>query len=287
MSKKSTMTLSDETIEILKNFGSINQNILIKKGNVLQTMATMKNIIGYAEVEEEFPRDFGLYDVNEFLGILKTIKDPVLDFTNDEYLVIENAGSEMKYFYSDPSILVTVPDGFKPPPIDITVRVSEGSLTNLKKISKKSCLPDVKVHSDGTNCYMTNTDVKNSTSNEFSVNVHPHSKEDIVLLAKDGSSEIGLRWRIETLKVIPDDYQVGMCVVPKVSQWVGPRCSYWVAFEAPKPVRDDGYILITPTYTTDENGIQTIDWESMDTEYLKSKIEIKERFEKKSSEDGQ
>ena len=63
------MKLSEQTVNILKNFSDINQNILVKSGNQLQTMSTMKNILGTAEVSETFPRDFGIYDLNEFLGV--------------------------------------------------------------------------------------------------------------------------------------------------------------------------------------------------------------------------
>ena len=140
---------------------------------------------------------------------MKTIKDPVLDFTNDEYLVIENASSKMKYCYSDPSILVTVPDGFKPPLIDITVMMSEGSFTNLRKISKKNDLPDVIVHTDGTNCYMTASERRNATSNEFTVNVTPKSEETIDCLA-DQQVVNDLRWKVDNLKFLPDDYEIAI-----------------------------------------------------------------------------
>lgn len=280
MSNNLTITLSDKTIEILKNFGSINQNILIKKGNVLRTMSTMKNILTYSEVDEQFPRDFGLYDVNAFLGVLKTIKNPVLDFSNDEYLVIENTGSKMKYFYTDPKFLVTPPARFNPPEIDFSFTISNNSLTDMKKISKKDCLPDVEVHTDGTNCYMTTIDVKNSTSNEYSVNVKPDDVHCIDWLQDsqrdEESDEFGLRYKVENLKVIPDDYKVGICVDAKVSQWVGPRCSYWLALEAPTiPSEQVPYRIYVPTqYMKDDDGKLTLDWKSMDDDYEQSKVDL-------------
>ena len=64
------MKLSEATTNVLKNFSDINQNILVKQGDTLNTMSTMKNIIGTAKIEESFEREFGIYDLNEFLGVM-------------------------------------------------------------------------------------------------------------------------------------------------------------------------------------------------------------------------
>ena len=80
------MKLSDKTVGILKNFSTINQNILIKEGSKLRTMSTMKNILAEADVSEAFPTDFGIYDLNEFLGVLTLAKDADLNFDNQSIL---------------------------------------------------------------------------------------------------------------------------------------------------------------------------------------------------------
>ena len=44
------MNITSDTVAILKNFSDINQNILVKPGNQLQTISTLKNILAQADV---------------------------------------------------------------------------------------------------------------------------------------------------------------------------------------------------------------------------------------------
>ena len=84
------MKLSDATLDVLKNFSTVNQNILVKEGSKLRTMSTMKNILGEANIGEEFPKEFGIYDLNEFLGVFSLAKDAELVFENDSFLVVKS-----------------------------------------------------------------------------------------------------------------------------------------------------------------------------------------------------
>ena len=84
------MKLSNNTLELLKNFSNINQNILIEEGNVIRTISTMKNILGSATIVENFPKEFGIYDLNEFLGVLSLSKDPEIELNNESFLSINS-----------------------------------------------------------------------------------------------------------------------------------------------------------------------------------------------------
>ena len=90
------MKLSDKTVGILKNFSTINQNILIKEGSKLRTMSTMKNILAEADVPETFPTDFGIYDLNEFLGVLTLAKDADIQF-EDSHMTVSSGKTKIKY----------------------------------------------------------------------------------------------------------------------------------------------------------------------------------------------
>jgi hypothetical protein len=211
------MKLSEHTVSILKNFSTINQNILVKEGSQLQTMSTMKNILGTADVSEAFPRDFGIYDLNEFLGVLTLVNDAELKFDNDSYLTVNGGRTKIRYFYSDPSILTTPPETFNPPECDVTFEVSKNVLTNLLKASAVMQLPDV-VLSNGK---ITATDLKNVTSNKFTEQL-----DDTV------SDPFELRFKVDNLKMIPGDYSVYASTSAGVSNWVGKEASYWIATEA-------------------------------------------------------
>jgi len=94
--KERTMKLSDNALAILKNFAGINNSILVKQGNKLRTISVAKNILAEAEIKEEFPRDFAIYDLNQFLNGLSLHQDPDLDFQEDSYLSIKEGKRRVK-----------------------------------------------------------------------------------------------------------------------------------------------------------------------------------------------
>ena len=214
MIRRVKMKLSEQTIGILKNFSTINQNILVKSGSELQTMSTMKNILGTANVSEAFPRDFGIYDLNEFLGVLSLVSDAEIEFS-DSYLVVNGGKTKVRYFYSDPSILTTPPETFNPPGCDVTFNITKIVLANVLKASAVMQLPDV-VCSSGK---IMATDLKNVTSNNFT--------EDLKT-----SGDFEFRFKADNLKMIPGDYTVSASTEAGVSNWVGKEANYWIAMEA-------------------------------------------------------
>ena len=137
------MKLSEQTVSILKNFSTINQNILVKEGSQLRTMSTMKNILAEAPVTEAFPHDFGIYDLNEFLGVLTLVKDAELDFSSDKFANLTGSRTKIKYFFSDPSILTTPPETFNAPECDVNISVSKDTLSSVLKAAAVMQLPDV------------------------------------------------------------------------------------------------------------------------------------------------
>ena len=107
--KENTMKLSDNALAILKNFAGINNSILVKQGNKLRTISIAKNILAEAEIKEEFPRDFAIYDLNQFLNGLSLHQDPDLDFKEESYLSIKEGKRRVKYFFADPNVIVSPP----------------------------------------------------------------------------------------------------------------------------------------------------------------------------------
>ena len=129
------MKLSDKTISVLKNFSSINQSILFKEGSKLRTISVMKNILAEATVTEEFMKDFGIYDLNQFLNGLSLHQSPELDFQNDGYVVIREGKSRSKYFFADPNVIVTPPEkAINLPTEDVCFEVSTDQLEKLVEI---------------------------------------------------------------------------------------------------------------------------------------------------------
>ena len=143
------MKLSDNTLSLLKNFSNINQSILFKQGNKLRTMSVMKNILAEATIDEELPKDFGIYDLSQFLNGMGLHNSPELDFQDDSYVIIREGRSRSKYFFADPNVIITPPD--KPielPSEDVTFEISTDQLDKLLKAAGIYQLPDLSVVGD-------------------------------------------------------------------------------------------------------------------------------------------
>ena len=211
------MRLSNNTLELLKNFSNINQSILIEEGNVIRTISTMKNILGSATIAESFPKEFGIYDLNEFLGVLSLTNDPEIELNNESYLSINSGKIKIKYFFSDPSIIVAPPKVFNAPTTDISFTISKEVLATLMKASAVMQLPDLVIDSHG----MKVTDLKNVTSNEFT------EQFDYV------GPEFNIHYKIDNLKMIPGNYDVDVSTTALVSHWKlqGDLLDYWIALE--------------------------------------------------------
>ena len=191
------MKLSDQTLSLLKNFSSINQSILFKEGNKLRTISVMKNILAEATVEEDFPKDFGIYDLNQFLNGLSLHSSPDLDFSNDGYAVIREGKSRSKYFFADPTVIVTPPDkNITLPSEDVCFEVSTEQLDKLLKAASVYQLPDVSAVGDAGVVKLVVRDKKNDTSNDFSI------------VVGETESTFSFNFKVENIKIVPGTYDV-------------------------------------------------------------------------------
>ena len=192
-----TMKLSDKTVNILKNFSSINQSILFKEGNKLRTISVMKNILAEAEIDEDIPKDFGIYDLNQFLNGLNLYSSPDLDFDNDGYVVIKEGRSRAKYFFADQNVIVTPPDKeINLPSEDVTFDLDNQQLDKLLKAAAVYQLPDLSVVGEVGVVKLVVRDKKNDTSNDFSI------------IVGETSSEFVFNFKVENIKIIPGTYEI-------------------------------------------------------------------------------
>jgi len=191
------MKLSDKTISVLKNFSSINQSILFKEGSKLRTISVMKNILAEATISEDFTRDFGIYDLNQFLNGLSLHKSPELDFAQDGYVVIREGKSRSKYFFADPNVIVTPPDkAINLPTEDVCFELSTEQLEKLLKASAVYQLPDLSAVGEAGVVKLVVRDKKNDTSNDFSIVVGETDKE------------FTFNFKVENIKILPGTYEV-------------------------------------------------------------------------------
>tara|TARA_A200000159_G_scaffold69591_1_gene64601 strand:+ start:22787 stop:23452 length:666 start_codon:yes stop_codon:yes gene_type:complete len=191
------MKLSEKTLSLLKNFGSINQSILFKEGNKLRTISIMKNILAEAEIAEDIPQDFGIYDLNQFLNSLSVSQSPELDFSNNQYVMIRGLDTKAKYFFADPSVIISPPEKeISLPTEDLSFELNTQQLDRLLKAASVLQLPDVSVVGEAGVVRIVVWDKKNDTSNDFSIIV---GKTD---------SEFSFNFKVENIKIIPGRYEV-------------------------------------------------------------------------------
>jgi hypothetical protein len=216
------MKLSENTITILKNFSGINQSILVKKGNKLRTISIAKNILSEAEISENFPRDFAIYDLNQFLNGLSLHQDPDLDFSEDSYITIRDGKRRVKYFYSDPNVIVSPPEKqINLPSKDICFQLESGITERLVKAASVYQLPDISVIGEAGVIRLVVRDKKNNTSNEYSI------------VVGETDNVFTFNFKVENLnKIISGAYDVVLSE-KLLSQFTNTKynLSYWIAME--------------------------------------------------------
>ena len=191
------MKLSEKTLTVLKNFAGINNSILVKEGNQLRTISVAKNILAEANIDEEFPRQFGVYDLNQFLNGLSLHQDPVLDFTEESYLNIREGKRRVKYFFADPQVIISPPDKqITLPSEDVHFQLESSALDKLLKAAAVYQLPDLCVVGEAGAVRLVVRDKKNDTSNSYSVAVGETDKE------------FSFNFKVENIKIIPGSYDV-------------------------------------------------------------------------------
>ena len=192
------MKLSENTVSVLKNYSTINQNLMINAGSTLTTMSAMKNIVARSTVTETFEKDIAIYDLNEFLAALSLFESPELDF-QENFVMMSNEGSSrsLKYFYSDPSVVTTVKRDITMPECEVSFKFSDKELSDITKAAAVIGVPDMVLE----NGSLRVTDKKNDTANHFAMEVDYVNPVEI---------DHKFWFKVENLKLMPGTYEVAV-----------------------------------------------------------------------------
>jgi hypothetical protein len=216
------MKISNKTLDILKNFSEINQSILIKAGKKLKTVSTLKNILAHAEVEEDFPQDFAIYNLNEFIGLLSILNEPDLTF-NDKYLTVSINDDKVKYFYADPTFIVKPEKELTMPECEINFDLTKDTYLYLNKMATILQLHDIQIKGcpKSNKVYLCLTNKKDNTSNDYSR-----------VVGNSASKNFNIFFKRENLKIIPGDYIVSISS-KGISHFKNQKddLEYWIALE--------------------------------------------------------
>jgi hypothetical protein len=217
------MELSENTMQVLRNFASINSNIVIEQGNELKTISESKTVLAKATVDVTFPKTFGIYDLGEFLSVLDLVDSPNLDFSDDFVTISSNSGrSKIKYFYSEPDILTKPTKEIIMPESDAWFTLDNETTTKIKRSASVLGHSEVNVETEDGAIVLTVKDNDDSTSNAFAIAVDGSSNSD----------NLKAIISISNMKMINGDYTVNLsskCISHFVNK--ESNVEYWVALQ--------------------------------------------------------
>jgi hypothetical protein len=212
------MKISDSTFDVLKNFSSINQSLAFKTGNVIRTVSEQKTILAQAKVNESFPVDFAIYELNQFLGLSSLFEDADFEF-GESRVTLKEGSATANYTYADPSMITTPPEkNIDLPSIDVAFDMSKDDFRQVMNGANQLGLPEVVVRGEGGTITLVATDTKNPTTNEFSRVVGEHG------------AEFQFIFKTENFKFIQNDYQVEISS-KGIGHFKSNSVEYWVATE--------------------------------------------------------
>lgn len=192
------MKISSETISILKNFSGINANLVFKPGKELKTISEAKTIMANASILEDFPVEFGVYDLNEFLSLYNLMEDPSLQFS-DKYLTMSDGSQKIKYYYSEVDILTQPSKDINMPECEVVLDLS---MENLQKIQKAAAVlghSELSFIGDGNTVVASVFNEKDSTANTFDIDLGIGTTETFNYV-----------FSISNLKMLQGDYKVSI-----------------------------------------------------------------------------
>ncbi len=220
MKLREPMKISDKTLALLKNFSTINQSLYFKCGNKIRTISVLKNIFAEATISEDIPKDFGIYDLSQFLSGISLHNNPEIIFDGSSYLVIKGGGHTTKYYFSDPSVIVSPPDkSLELPTQDVCFTLSSEQLDKLLKAGDVYELPDLTAVGNGERINLVVRDKENSTSNEFSIDVG------------ETTSTFTLNFKSDNIKILSGEYEVVMCSQMAKFSHTSIDLTYFIALE--------------------------------------------------------
>jgi len=219
----SNVTFSKNTLTILKNFSNLNSNLLVTPGNVIKTITPSKNGMAIATVEEKFDVQFGIWDLNKFLGVVSLFNNPTFTF-GDKSVRIKNGGdSVVNYYYSEPRLLTYPTKDVNMPEVNVSITLTEKNFNELQKAASVMQLPDLSFKSDDDEIVAMVSDLSDPTSNSYKV----------VVGGGDKLPDFLFNFKMENIKILPGDYKINFAknVVGEFVHQTIP-VKYWFAMEA-------------------------------------------------------
>lgn len=194
------MQLTDTTINVLRNYASINPNIVFNEGNTLKTISVARNVLSTTELNESFPQKFGIYDLNSFLAVISLVEEPRLKFEKDYVVVSDSTGrSSIKYFFSDPEMLTSPGNAINMPEAEVKFTLDSSTLDKVKRAASALGHEEISIKPTQGAIRLSVIDSEDATSNTFSIDVEGEYPEGV---------DFNFILNVNNLKVVSEDYDV-------------------------------------------------------------------------------
>ena len=220
------LKLSKFTVEVLKNFASINPNLVVSEGSTLSTIAEAKSILASVTIPENFTQTFGIYDLNEFISILSLMDEPEFEFAEDS-ATLSSGNTSVKYRFANPSVLTTPSKAIKMPETDLSIRITADMIAKIRRAASVlgHSIFAIKSTSSGALSLVV-YDAKDASANSFALGLtDPPLKNEL-------NKEFSLEFLIDNLKLFPGNYTVDISS-KLISKWVHSefKLEYFIALE--------------------------------------------------------
>lgn len=217
------VTFSKNTLSILKNFSSLNSNLLVKPGNVIKTITPSKTGMAIAKVDEKFDVEFGIWDLNKFLGVVSLFSMPTFDFGQKSMKIKNGGNSIVTYYYSEPRLLSIPTKDVIMPEVNVSITLTDKQFSELQKAASVMQLPDLSFSADGAHIVAMVSDLGDPTTNTYKVVVEENYN----------GPEFLFNFKMENIKILPGDYKINFAK-NTVGEFIHKniQLTYWFAMEA-------------------------------------------------------
>ena len=213
------MKIDPFTISVLENFASINSTLLIKEGNVLETISESKMIKAKAEVDTTFPKKCAFYDLWKFISMYHHYDDPEITF-EDKFLTIHSGTCSTRLLYAEESLVTKMPKkNVLWNNVEATTYLSSLVMKDINKARKVLHFDSVVIQGDGGHIYIKTIDSKKPSGDTHCINLGETDKTFEAV------------FKAENLILLPDDYEVELSS-SFVSKFTSSRLTYYIALDA-------------------------------------------------------
>lgn len=213
------MKLDQKTVQILKNFSTINPSLMFREGSTITTVSPQKTIMATANIAEVIPKEFAIYDLSRFLGVLSLFDQPELEI-GDSSMNISSGKQKVQYTFADPRMIVTSnAKGVDMPDAEISFSLKADDLQRVTKALAVLQLPEIAVTGRDGELFIEAIDSKNPTTDSYKVYL------------KDTDRDFRAIFKAENIKIMSSDYQVRISF-KGIAEFKSDVVKYWIATEA-------------------------------------------------------